>query len=232
MGEQEVEQDDRPLSALGRQAEKQPGGDGPRLDANRRWSMRGPTAGVNYVPAEPPFPVEEYAERMMRARAALAEAGLDACIVLGPETQFWLSSLDSFISGVLPQALVFSKDCDEPTLVVWDADVPLARATSWVDDIRGYRFGVDDPAAAVARVLREKAAEIIGFGGTSQAVSHATGTALAAALAPATLVDCTAALAAARMVKSPRELDCLRRAGRYAEEGLAAARRTARPGVT
>ena len=80
--------------------------------------------------SEPPFPFEEYAERMIRARAVLADAELDGCIVLGPDSQFWLSGLESFISGVLPQALVFSKDADEPTLVVWDADVPLARATS------------------------------------------------------------------------------------------------------
>jgi Xaa-Pro dipeptidase len=171
---------------------------------------------------------------MIRARAVLADAELDGCIVLGPDSQFWLSGLESFISGVLPQALVFSKEADEPTLVVWDADVPLARATSWIDDVRGYRFGVDDPAEAFARVLREKTATVgaVGFDGASPAVSHATGTALAAALAPAALVDCTAPFAALRMVKSPRELDCMRRAGWCAEQGLEAARRAARPGVT
>lgn len=160
---------------------------------------------------------------------------MDACVVLAPETQLWLSGLESFISGVLPQALVLPLDeSEEPALVVWDADVPLARATSPLADVRAYRFGVDDPAAAFAAALREKApgSRRVGFDGASRAVPHALGTSLGAAIAPARLVDCSALLAEARVVKSPFELDCLRRAGRHAEEGLRAAREHARPGVT
>jgi Xaa-Pro aminopeptidase len=112
--------------------------------------------------------------------------------------------------------------------------MPLVRATSLVDDVRPYRFGVDDSAKAFARVVHEQTgdARTVGFDGASPACSHATGAALAAAVAPAALIDCTAELAAARVIKSPREIACLRRAGAYAQEGLAAARRAAQPGVT
>ena len=179
-------------------------------------------------------PAGELAERGARVRDFLAEAGLDACLVLAPETQLWLSGLESFISGVLPQALVLPQnEAEEPALVVWDADIPLARATSALADVRAYRFGVDDPAAAFAAVVREKHPARTGRLRRSLArgAAHARG-ALGAAIAPAQLVDCSALLAGARIVKSPVELDCLRRAGRHADAGLRAALEHARPGVT
>jgi Xaa-Pro aminopeptidase len=119
-------------------------------------------------------------------------------------------------------------------LVVWDADGPHARATSTIEDVRPYRFGVDDPAAAFAAVVSEQVpgAQRVGFDGATRTVPHAFGVALARALAPARLVDCTALLAGARVVKSAGELDCLRRAGQHAEAGLRAAREHAHPGVS
>jgi Xaa-Pro dipeptidase len=180
-------------------------------------------------------PAETHAARQARVRRELGARGLDACVVLAPDTQLWLCGLDSFISGVLPQALVLSPDEGaEPTLVVWDADTPLARATSTIADIRAYRFGVDDPALAIATVVRERCprAQLVGFDGSSRAVPHAFGAALGEAIIPARLADCSALLADARAVKSPFELECLRRAGRHAEAGLLAAREHARPGIS
>jgi Xaa-Pro aminopeptidase len=180
-------------------------------------------------------PAEELEARRARVCRELGTRGLDACVVLAPDTQLWLCGLDSFISGVLPQALVLLPDgAVEPTLVVWDADIPLARATSTIEDIRGYRFGVDDPAVAFATVIRERCprAQLVGFDGSSRAVPHAFGAALGEAIAPARLADCSALLADARAVKSPFELECLRRAGRHAEAGLLAAREHARPGIS
>ena len=181
------------------------------------------------------FPAAEYAERLARVRQRLGSEGLDACIVMAPDTQCWLSGLDSFISGLLPQALIVTTDAsEEPTLIVWDADAALARDTSVVADIRHYRFGVDDPVAAFVAVLAEKVPRWsrVGFDGSSRAVPHTLGAALSAAVAPASLVDCTTLLGDARVVKSPLELDRLRRAGQHAEAGLRAAREHARAGVT
>jgi Xaa-Pro aminopeptidase len=135
----------------------------------------------------------------------------------------------------LPQALVLAAEGPaDAVLVVWDADLPLARATSAVEEIRSYRFGVDDPAAAFSAVVHELApgAQRVGFDASSRATPHAFGSALARALAPAQLVDCTSMLAEARTVKSAAELDCLRRAGRHADTGLEAARAHARPGIS
>lgn len=181
------------------------------------------------------FPAEEFAARLARVRQRLAAAELDACIVMAPDTQLWLSGFDSFISGLLPQALIFTPDeTEQPTLIVWDADIALARDSSVLDDIRDYRFGVDDPVAAFTKVLAEKVpkAARVGIDGASRAVPHTFGAALSAAVSPAKLVDCSTLLGDARVVKSARELECLRRAGQFADAGLCAAREHARPGVT
>lgn len=88
--------------------------------------------------------------------------------------------------------------------------------------------------AAFVGVLHEKLPRParIGLDSSTRSVPYTVGTALMAALAPCVVVDCGALLADARMVKSAGELDCLRRAGQFAEVGLQAARDHARPGIT
>jgi hypothetical protein len=119
-------------------------------------------------------------------------------------------------------------EAEEPALVVWDADVPLARATSPLADVRAYRFGVDDPAAAFAAVVREKApgARQVGFDGASRAVPHALGASLGTAIAPARLVDCSALLAEARASSRPSSSTA------SAVPGSMPRRACARPGST
>jgi Xaa-Pro aminopeptidase len=185
--------------------------------------------------ATAPFPPEEMAARLARVRRSMVAAGINALIVMAPDSQYWLCGLESFISGVLPQALIVPAGDDrQMVLVVWDADAPLARATAIVDQIYGYRFGVDDPAEAFRAALDACApsAEVVGFDAASRAVPHALGSVLVAALAPARCVDCSALLANARLVKSDNELAFLRRAGAFADAGLEAALQHARPGIT
>ena len=172
---------------------------------------------------EEPSPPDEMAARLARVRRAMGAGGIDALIVLAPDNQYWLCGLESFNSGVLPQALIVpAEDERQMLLQVWDADAPLARATATVEQIYGYRFGVDDPVQAFRAALDACApgAEIIGFDTASRAVPHTLGSALVAALAPARCVDCSGLLADARLIKSARELTLLRHAGAFANVGL------------
>lgn len=185
--------------------------------------------------ADSPISATEMAARLVRVRRAMVADGVNAMIVMAPESQYWLCGLESFISGVLSQALIVpAEDDQELILVVWDADVPIARATAIVEQIRGYRFGVDDPVEVFRAALDACApgAEVVGFDASSRAVPHTLGDALVQSLAPARCVDCSALLAQARLVKSATELAFLRRAGAFAQVGLQAALAHARPGVT
>jgi Xaa-Pro aminopeptidase len=213
------------------------------LPGERSWSHQRPYSGGGRLQSaamggsrqDVRFPARELAARLARVRAQMEAEEMDACVVLAPESQLWLCGLESFISGVLTQALIVpADDRDEMSLVVWDADLPLARATSIVDDVRTYRFGVDDPVAAIRTAVAERVrgAGVVGIDAGSRAVPYALGLALVAALAPARCVDCSELLAGARLVKSQLELDCLRRAGGYAEAGLRPALAHARPGIS
>ena len=177
----------------------------------------------------------EMATRVERVRRSMDAQGIDALVVFGPECQYWLSGLESFISGVLVQGLLVPAARKSPmVLVVWDADEPLARSTSDVETILGYRFGVDDPIDCLARALADIAPGVrtIGFDSGSRAVPFTVGRALVEALAPARCVDCSAMLADVRLVKSEAELAHLRRAGSFADIGLEAALANARPGTS
>jgi Xaa-Pro aminopeptidase len=184
-------------------------------------------------PAYAAFAEAEHRERLGRARRVLADAGFDGAIVVAPEHLYYLAGYDSWVSVNSPQVLIFGTGDDEPTLVLRNVDLPLALETSWVQDIRTYHLHLQDAPALIAQVAAEKR---IGRNGRvaiesqSYALTHARGLGLAKALAPVALVDATELLGELRVVKSPSEIAYLRDAARYADIGLQAARRHARPG--
>src|SRR5262249_55197197 len=121
-----------------------------------------------------------------------------------------------------------------PVLVVWDADSPLARETSIVEDVRTFRFGVDEPVSLLVGVARSVAPGLtrVAVDLSSRAIPLAFGRALAQELESRDLVDITRDLAQLRAVKTPAELALMRVAGSYGRQGLAAARRHTQPGMT
>jgi Xaa-Pro aminopeptidase len=187
------------------------------------------------APAFAAFPETEHRERLGRARRALAGAGFDGAIVVAPEHLYYLAGYDSWVSVNSPQALIFGTGDDAPTLIVRNVDLPLARETSWVEDIRTYHLHRDDVPALIAGIAADKR---IGRGNRiametqSYALTHAFGLALSKALAPISIVDATELLGELRVVKSASEIAYLREAAGYANTGLEAARRHAKPGIS
>ncbi|MBS0561756.1 MAG: aminopeptidase P family protein [Proteobacteria bacterium] len=180
------------------------------------------------------FPDSEHRGRMTRACAIMRRKGLTGCVSMAPEHLYYFGGYDSWVSVNSPQALIFATDGSPATLVVRDVDLALPRETSWVSDIRTYHLLSDDIPALIASVAREKGlgSGRVGIEMQSYALPFALGAAIREALAPAHLVDATDLLGAARLLKSPREMDYLRQAARYAQAGLDAARHALRPGMT
>ena len=180
------------------------------------------------------FTETEHRARLAEARRLLKEQGIDHCISVAPESLYYYGGYDSWVSANSPQALIFSAEADEPTIVLRDTDLSLAYESSWVKDVRSYRLMFDDVPGIFVAVAREKglrggkvAVEI-----QSYAIPHALGLALARALAPAEIVDATTLLGMPRLIKSPTEMAYLRQAAGYAEAGLQAARQTLKPGIS
>lgn len=180
------------------------------------------------------FTEQEHRDRLSAARKILQENGIDHCISVAPESLFYYGGYDSWVSSNSPQALIFSAEDGEPTIVLRDTDISLAEESSWVTDVRHYRLMFDDIPGLIAKVAHEKgmrggkvAIEI-----QSYAIPHGLGLAIAKAIVPAEIVDGTRLLGLPRLIKSPSELAYMRQAGKHAQAGLDAMRRTLKPGIS
>ncbi|MGI9413980.1 MAG: M24 family metallopeptidase [Hyphomicrobiales bacterium] len=180
------------------------------------------------------FDISEHHERMIRARAALTDAKLDACVVVAPEHLYYFGGYDSWVSVNSPQAMLFTGGDDAPTLILRNVDLPLARETSWVEDIRTYHMHADDYGQMVRDVLGEKGVTQgrIGIELQSYALPHALGAHLAAALTPMEIADATELLGDLRLIKSPAEMRYLERAAHFAAQGLRAVYENLQPGIS
>jgi Xaa-Pro aminopeptidase len=184
-------------------------------------------------PAFAAFPESVHRERLERARVALREIGAKVGICVSPEQLYYLGGYDSWTAMNGVQGMVFSSAEDEPTLIVRDADVPMASETTWIRDVRSYHYGTDDPLALIAAAVAErKVRGACGIELQSRALPPAAATELVSDLRPRRVIDASAAMGALRVVKDQREMQYLRRAGRYAGAGLRAAVSALAPGMT
>lgn len=184
-------------------------------------------------PYGPAFEEAEHRQRLGRAREALRAADIEVCIVVAPEHLFYLAGYDAH-THFSRQALVFTAGDDEPAFIIRDVDIPPAAETSWVQDVRTYHYGAEDPAQLIAKVIREKApgARRVGADLSAYAMPASYADSVRAALAPAEVLDTTALIGNLRLLKSEAELAYTREAGRFARIGLEAARATLKAGMT
>lgn len=180
------------------------------------------------------FSAEEHRARFARARAALRQAGLEACLMVAPENLYYIGGYESWVGVNSPQFLIFTAGDDAPTLILRNVDLALARETTWVSDIRTYHLHSDDVPGLVRQVLREKGVQGGGIGIEAQSyvLPHAFGRAVESAVAPAALIDATELFGDLRLIKSPAELALLRQAAVFAGAGLQAAQRSLKAGMT
>lgn len=178
----------------------------------------------------PPYSAFEAAEfdaRFAAARRRLAAEGLAACLMVAPEHLYYFAGYDSWVGVNSPQALIFTTGGgDAPTLLLRDVDLPLARETTRVEDIRTYNLVSENFAERLGQCLAEKGIRDgrIGLELQSYALPAALGFALQAALPGLVLVDTTQMLGDLRLTKSAAEMIYMHRAGSYAEQGLRAMR--------
>lgn len=180
------------------------------------------------------FSLAEHKERFARARAALQRAKLDACLMVAPENVYYVGGYETWVGVNSPQFLIFTAKEDAPTLILRNVDLALARETTWVEDIRSYHLHTDSVSDLVKKVLKEKGLTggHLGIEFQSYALPHGMAITLKEALPNFGFTDCTDLFGDLRLVKSPAEIEMLRAAGRFAQIGLAAAKRTLKAGIS
>lgn len=176
------------------------------------------------------FSDAEFAERLARTRAAMAVRGLDAILLFAPESQFWLTGYDTF-GYCFFQCLVVPAD-REPVLLTRSADYRQAQLTSNLSDIRIWKDAAGaNPADDLAALVRDLGLDgkRIGWETGTQGLTHRNGLAVAEALAE--LHDASDLMGTLRLVKSPAEIEYVRRAAELGDAAFDAALAETRAGA-
>ncbi|MBB4662009.1 M24 family metallopeptidase [Conexibacter arvalis] len=177
--------------------------------------------------------IEEYQQRLAKTRDWMRENGVDLLILTQPEHYNWLSGYDP-TSVFYHQSLIVGVDDEPPTLLCNKAEVALYEETCWVEDMRVV-WTHEDQVARTMEVLRERGldrAARVGLNLMSYHLRPRFAFELRDALAGAEVVDVTQAIDDLRLVKSPAEIDYLRRAAHVADLGVTAGINAIREGVT
>jgi hypothetical protein len=189
------------------------------------------TTGIEVAAQEPPypdFPLAEHGLRYARIRALMEAEDLDVLVLASEESVRYVSGYDSFIWAAaarwLPGALVVPRDPAAARLVVSVFDAGAAAGTAWTP-VDPYQ----DPRELPAKVLehvRRATGEGAHIGletaiGSSIAIPLELINQLVAGVGPP--ADASVVLSAARMIKSPAEIERLRTAAQAAVKGYAAA---------
>jgi Xaa-Pro aminopeptidase len=185
---------------------------------------------------EQPFPAEEYAERRRRLRQALADRDLDAIYVTNPADLTWLTNYDMIwyhlqnLTGLLVRAdkdeTVFFDGVGHTTIVSTTPEIReavlITREAGQIETIVG---GIAERGLAKANIGVQP------WGYSPHAtVSDRFKAALEAG--GATVEDHSFLVEDLRFIKSPLEMEVVRRAAAIAGDAMAAARDAIAEGVT
>jgi ectoine hydrolase len=170
------------------------------------------------------FSREEYADRLAKTRKAMDAKGIELLIVSDPSNMAWLTGYDGW-SFYVHQAVIVPP-IGEPVWYGRAQDVNGAKRTAYLgnDDIVGYadkyvQSTERHPMDYLAQVLAERRWDrfVIGVEMDNYWFSAAAFASLQKHLPNARFVDATALVNWQRAVKSPTEIDYMRKAARIVE---------------
>jgi Xaa-Pro dipeptidase len=180
------------------------------------------------------FSRAEHEARIRAARRKLRERDLAAILLFAPESHYYLTGFDTE-GYVFFQCMVLTADETPVALLCRRPDLEQARITSIVDDVRiWYDAEGANPAEELKKILKERAlgGARIGIELNNYGLTGADHGRVRAALDGwCRLVDASDLVRGLRLIKSPAELDYVRKAGELADRSLSAMLATAGPGV-
>lgn len=176
------------------------------------------------------FSLGEYRRRYETVMQGLRHLGLDALLVRSPENICYLTGYET--PGYYKyHGLLLSRD--EPVLILRRFEEPNAWEFSWLTrtvPIEDHEHPVEVTAQTIARMgLADKRIGVEKAGWFFSVEEYET---LKSALPKATLVDASAVVERARLVKSEEEIAMMRRAARIAESATQAGIDAVQPGRT
>lgn len=176
------------------------------------------------------FTEAEFEGRLQRTRSEMETRGLDAVLLFAPESQFWLTGYDTF-GYCFFQCLVVPMDRD-PVLLTRSADLRQAQLTSNIRDIRIWKDAAGaNPAEDLAALIADLGltGKALGWETATQGLTHRNGLAVAGALGG--LHDASDLMGTLRLVKSPAEIEYVRKAAELGDASFDAALAETRAGA-
>ncbi len=178
------------------------------------------------------FTREEFADRLTRLRAKMEERGLDAMLLFAPESHFWTTGYDTF-GYCFFQCLIIDH---EEVLLTRSADLRQAQLTSTITDIRIWKDGADaDPTSDLKALLAERGLQgkKLGFEDDTAGLTAKRGRELAEKMDGfATLIPASDIVEKLRLVKSPAEIEYVRKAAEIGDACYLKALDVIAPGVS
>jgi Xaa-Pro aminopeptidase len=172
--------------------------------------------------AEPIFPKSEFDERYERARELMAQAGLQAIIAYSPGNQFWLSGFRGGAGAgriaeytqqvVLPKVVL--PLTGEPALTGLTAMAEAYAQETRFGDIRTVMSPADRPRT-IRQILESRGIRTGAVGldiGSASGISPGELDILRHELSGFDLRDANKLFSCLRMIKTPAEIACMRRA--------------------
>ena len=175
-------------------------------------------------PEYSPFPVSEYEGRVAKARQLMEESGIDALVLTSKENVVYFAGIQTigWDSKHRPLIVIVPRDPSSAVhMVLAESLFYVARESSWVDELRpwgGWMEGAsDDPIAGAFQVLQDLglAAGTLGLElgyGQRMGMSQEDYSTLVEGLPEAKLMDGSELIWKLRMIKSPLEIEALRKA--------------------
>lgn len=199
---------------------------------------------VRRVPAPlyPTFPKDEFGPRYRRAREAMDKLGIDVLLVTERENVVYFTGLQSCAwiqKGVVPAVVLLHVTDPEPIMLLPDFWLGTAEKTTWIDDFVLHHDSHSDPddfARLIADTVRQRgwANGRIGYEGGPEMIMGMPlrqYERLRSELAGMEWVDGGEAIWSARLIKSQREVERLRRSAVATNRAQERLREYVRPGV-
>jgi len=186
---------------------------------------------------EAPFPEKEYLDRYERAYALMKRDGLDALVISEKNNYWYFSGLISYqLDHIQRPQICFLPKGGKPMLLVYGNDKAKAKALPWVGEVRAY-VDVPFPEEMIAGCLKAMGLGEAKLGfelGDDQRLGIPANylLRLTEALPKAQIKDGTAALTEMRLIKSPQEIEFMRKACDISMKAYDRCLPQLRPGMT
>jgi ectoine hydrolase len=185
------------------------------------------------------FALEEYKERLTKTKQKMNEQGLEVLILVNPSNINYLSGYDAW-SFYVHQMLIVMVDEDQPLWIGREMDANSARISTWMnnDNIIPYpddhiQSDEKHPMEFAANILKEigQGNRIIGVEMETHYSSALSYLKLVQSLPNATIKDAGQLVNWVRCIKSPQEIEYMKKAGKIAELAMQKAYETIDQGV-